>query len=302
MNIGNSTVDTVFFSNNINTNNTNNNSNSSTNSNGNTAGSTISELLLNDFTMTSQQNQQQQISQPQINDNALIEPELQEGNQVSMVSGRLTVLVVDDSILQRNLCRNKLSGTVTEGADRVNVFVNTAENGEKALDVCDISSKMPDVIILDQCMSSSGGKLFGHEVAAAIRRKSQSVIIIGCSAMGEASREFIENGADAVWIKPIPTKQECITQILEIRKMKLLQVGQQGGQMKNPELESIRKRNINSQKASGEWSHIKLNLASPLDYDDNDMAFSDISAEGMIGVDIHIQKAASISTMSAYSE
>ena len=49
-----------------------------------------------------------------------------------------------------------------------------------------------------------------------------------------------------------------------------------------------------------EWSHIELNLANPID-DDEEMAFSDIEEEGMIGLDIRIQKAASISTMSEYS-
>jgi CheY-like chemotaxis protein len=269
-----------------------NNNNSNNNNNNN-------NLFSHDFTFMDNNHQQSSNNIKQESN------EVDKGENQLTISGRLTVLVVDDSILQRNLCRSKLSGTVTEGSDKVNVFVNTAENGEKALDVCDISSKMPDVIILDQCMSSSGGKLFGHEVASCIRRKSESIIIIGCSAIGEASRQFIENGADAVWVKPIPPKQECIAQILELRKLKLMKEKVKSLPFfEKPALQNIRRNSFttteNKFPLGVEWSHIKLNLANPID-DDEEMAFSDIEEEGMIGLDIRIQKAASISTMSEYS-
>lgn len=43
-------------------------------------------------------------------------------------------------------------------------MVNTADTGERAIQVLESSLKLPDIIVLDQNMSSSGGKLLGHEV------------------------------------------------------------------------------------------------------------------------------------------
>lgn len=43
-------------------------------------------------------------------------------------------------------------------------MVNTADSGERAIQVLESSLKLPDVIVIDQNMSSSGGKLLGHEV------------------------------------------------------------------------------------------------------------------------------------------
>ena len=43
-------------------------------------------------------------------------------------------------------------------------MVNTADSGERALQVLESCTKLPDIIVLDQNMSSSGGKLLGHEV------------------------------------------------------------------------------------------------------------------------------------------
>lgn len=43
-------------------------------------------------------------------------------------------------------------------------MVNTADSGERALQVLESCTKLPDIIVVDQNMSSSGGKLLGHEV------------------------------------------------------------------------------------------------------------------------------------------
>ena len=47
--------------------------------------------------------------------------------------------------------------------------MQTAENGEKALEVCESTTRV-DVIIIDQNMESSGGRLLGHQVVANIRQ------------------------------------------------------------------------------------------------------------------------------------
>jgi cellulose synthase/poly-beta-1,6-N-acetylglucosamine synthase-like glycosyltransferase len=36
--------------------------------------------------------------------------------------------------------------------------------GERALSLLESSSKLPDIVVLDQNMSSAGGRLLGHEV------------------------------------------------------------------------------------------------------------------------------------------
>uniref|UniRef100_A0A7S0SSD0 Response regulatory domain-containing protein n=1 Tax=Chromulina nebulosa TaxID=96789 RepID=A0A7S0SSD0_9STRA len=144
----------------------------------------------------------------------------------------LSILVVDDSLMQRRLSEKKLGGYV----DGSIWTVSTAENGEIALRLCDEipqidlnskpkESKRPDVIIMDQFMESSGGRLLGHEVVSLLRQKPgyKDVVIIGCtgSADEEAKNQFISAGCDAVWSKPMPSKQEALSQILSILKSRL---------------------------------------------------------------------------------
>lgn len=162
-----------------------------------------------------------------------------------------SVLVVDDSLISRKITQSKLTGVFNDQKWKV----YAAENGEIALAdvlrfqesgctlkadhkdvsnfnrqsrVCDTSSgskskKIPDVIIIDQNMSSTGGRMLGHEVVQRIRSfaELQNIIIIGCTGNPEFSTmPLLEAGCDAVWAKPMPCQAEAMNQIFELRLLK----------------------------------------------------------------------------------
>lgn len=105
--------------------------------------------------------------------------------------------------------------------DEVVWMVEGAENGECALNLMETSPSVPDVIIVDQYMETSGGQLLGHEVVAELRRNASfdHAVIIGCTgSMQTAGPFFMEAGCDVVWSKPMPSKEEAQTQIMELLK------------------------------------------------------------------------------------
>ena len=133
-----------------------------------------------------------------------------------------SVLVIDDSVVQRKVTRNLLAGDIGEEF----WLVNAVENGERAIEYIESTRKVPDIIIVDQILSTAGGVMLGHEVVAALRKRPQfqEVIIIGCSSFAsEASRCMYEAGCDGVWSKPMPSKGIIYEQIGEIRRLKYLQ-------------------------------------------------------------------------------
>ena len=74
-------------------------------------------------------------------------------------------------------------------------MVNTADSGERALQVLESSSKLPDILVVDQNMASSGGLMLGHEVVQKIRENAAfaDMIIIGCTAYAEeAGNHFLK--------------------------------------------------------------------------------------------------------------
>ena len=127
----------------------------------------------------------------------------------------LSVLIIDDSIIQRKLTMRTLGGLI----DEVMWMVEGAENGELALNLIETSPRVPDVIIVDQYMETSGGQLLGHEVVAELRRNVSfdTSVIVGCTgSVDEAGPFFLEAGCDAVWSKPMPSKDEAHAQILTL--------------------------------------------------------------------------------------
>lgn len=132
----------------------------------------------------------------------------------------LSVLIIDDSIIQRKLTMRTLGGLI----DEVMWMVEGVENGECALNLMESTPRVPDVIIVDQYMQTSGGRLLGHEVVAELRKNPafDSAVIIGCTGSADiATPHFLEAGCDAVWSKPMPSKEEAqaqITSFLERRK------------------------------------------------------------------------------------
>lgn len=114
----------------------------------------------------------------------------------------LMVLVVDDSMVQRKLTRSSLAGTFGD----YTYLVNTAESGEAAFEVVASSTKLPDVVIMDEDMTSAGGLLMGHQAVQKMRSNPifDNVVIIGCTSYANDTADmFLEAGADAVrylWI------------------------------------------------------------------------------------------------------
>jgi len=144
----------------------------------------------------------------------------------------LSVLIVDDSVTQPKLAMKAFGGQI----DDIIWMIDTAENGERAMQLVERSPRPPDVIIIDQNMESTGGQLLGHEVVAKLRRNVyfRSVVIIGCTGFFEsAEKHFINAGCDAVWPKPIPSKEDAQRQINQFITLKKRLIQQQMQQRHN---------------------------------------------------------------------
>lgn len=108
-----------------------------------------------------------------------------------------TVLVVEDSITQRELISDLLKGT------GLNVIV--AIDGQDAIDQLLLIS--PDVVVLDIVMP----RMNGYEVCRRIKSdpKTQNVPVVMCSSKGEEFDRYwgMKQGADAYIAKPFqPTE------------------------------------------------------------------------------------------------
>jgi CheY-like chemotaxis protein len=131
----------------------------------------------------------------------------------------LSVLIVDDSVIQRKLSQKVLGGMI----DEVMWMVECAENGERAMQLVQTSPRRPDVIIIDQNMEPGGGLMLGHQVVELLRKDKafDNVVIIGCTGMAEEARQdLLLAGCDAVWSKPMPSREEAQAQIVQILKNK----------------------------------------------------------------------------------
>ena len=108
-----------------------------------------------------------------------------------------TVLVVEDSITQRELISDLLKGT------GLNVIV--AVDGQDAID--QLINISPDVVVLDIVMP----RMNGYEVCRRIKSdpKTQNVPVVMCSSKGEEFDRYwcMKQGADAYIAKPFqPTE------------------------------------------------------------------------------------------------
>ena len=66
---------------------------------------------------------------------------------------------------------------------------------------------------MDQYMASTEKQLLGTEATRALRTKGVKSIICGLSA-NEMEKPFLEAGADAFTIKPLPSGKEALTREL----------------------------------------------------------------------------------------
>jgi signal transduction histidine kinase/CheY-like chemotaxis protein len=118
---------------------------------------------------------------------------------------KLSVLFVDDDLMLRKLFVRAVRNAMPEWD------VQEAANGETALRLVDKQSY--DLIFLDQYMASVEKQLLGTETARALRSKGVKSKICGLSA-NDIKKSFLESGADAFIMKPLPCRKEALSREL----------------------------------------------------------------------------------------
>jgi signal transduction histidine kinase/CheY-like chemotaxis protein len=118
---------------------------------------------------------------------------------------KLSVLFVDDDLMLRKLFARAVRNVMPEWD------VQEAANGESALLLVDKQSY--DLIFLDQYMASVEKQLLGTETARALRSKGVKSKICGLSA-NDIKKSFLESGADAFIMKPLPCRKEALSREL----------------------------------------------------------------------------------------
>lgn len=108
-----------------------------------------------------------------------------------------TVLVVEDSVTQREMISNLLKGS--------GLTVTVASDGVEALER--IQDNCPDLVVLDIVMP----RMNGYEVCRRLKSdpKTQNVPVVMCSSKGEEFDRYwgMKQGADAYIAKPFqPTE------------------------------------------------------------------------------------------------
>ncbi|MFB2838798.1 response regulator transcription factor [Floridanema evergladense] len=108
-----------------------------------------------------------------------------------------TVLVVEDSVTQREMISDLLRGS--------GLNVKVATDGEEALQF--IQGVCPDLVVLDIVMP----KMNGYEVCRRLKAdpKTQNVPVVMCSSKGEEFDRYwgMKQGADAYIAKPFQPKE-----------------------------------------------------------------------------------------------
>jgi signal transduction histidine kinase/DNA-binding NarL/FixJ family response regulator len=147
---------------------------------------------------------------------------------VSVLHG-LQVLLVDDEPLNLMILRAILQQSTD--TKHYEISCDTAPSGEEALSMAisagdggsgdDSDGSCPyDVIVLDQHLGNSGGRLLGTEVSAKLRKTWQTrrpplrrepvlVICSGNCTQADAVR-YRKSGADLVWPKPVPSAPHIV--------------------------------------------------------------------------------------------
>jgi signal transduction histidine kinase/CheY-like chemotaxis protein len=118
---------------------------------------------------------------------------------------KLSVLFVDDDLMLRKLFARAVRKAMPEWD------VQEAANGETALRLVDKQNY--DLIFLDQYMASVEKQLLGTETARALRAKGVKSKICGLSA-NDIEKGFLESGADAFVMKPLPCRQDLLSREL----------------------------------------------------------------------------------------
>jgi twitching motility two-component system response regulator PilH len=108
-----------------------------------------------------------------------------------------TVLVVEDSVTQREMISDLLKGS--------GLNVTVASDGVEALE--QIQGRRPDLVVLDIVMP----RMNGYEVCRRLKAdpKTQNVPVVMCSSKGEEFDRYwgMKQGADAYIAKPFQPKE-----------------------------------------------------------------------------------------------
>ena len=135
-------------------------------------------------------------------------------NQVDLPDS-LSVLFVDDDIILRKLFARAIKRCAP------NWSVQEVASGESAVRMIDQEQSF-DVIFMDQYMAGVGRKqLLGTETVRLLRSKGVSSFVCGLSA-NQLEASFIEAGANAFIMKPLPADPKqlgtILSEILSSRK------------------------------------------------------------------------------------
>jgi CheY-like chemotaxis protein len=130
--------------------------------------------------------------------------EIEETNPIELPEA-VSVLFVDDDFILRKLFARSIKGAAPGWT------VREAANGETALRLVD--TEHFDLIFMDQYMASTHKQRLGTETVAELREKGVSCRICGLSA-NDTETEFMEAGADAFVLKPLPCNEIALKQEL----------------------------------------------------------------------------------------
>ena len=128
-----------------------------------------------------------------------------EEETVEELPERCSVLFVDDDTLLRRLFSRSVSKV------KPNWIIQEAANGETALELT--AKNEYDIIFMDHYMSSAEKQLLGTETVRALRARGVKSRICGLSA-NDMQNAFLEAGADAFLLKPLPCKPDALQQAL----------------------------------------------------------------------------------------
>jgi CheY-like chemotaxis protein len=135
-------------------------------------------------------------------------------------------LMVDDDSVNRLIMTQKL--TMAKELASLSAVCDEAEHGEAALQKLHANGGTQyDVLIFDEHMEGSGGKLKGSEVIRKLRREGCKSVIVSCSvSCNESSNvgEFRSAGADICWAKPFPSPKQMyidLSRVLHSQRLPL---------------------------------------------------------------------------------
>lgn len=131
----------------------------------------------------------------------------------------LRVLIIEDSKAQRKIMMKRLqlaSGQLQNNQLDDAWVMGSASSGEEALQIVQTQTPAFDIVVVDENLEGSGGKLMGHEVVKIMRESynMSNTVIIGCTSNTQRNTtKLLEAGADSVWPKPMPDDSTILQQV-----------------------------------------------------------------------------------------